>query len=272
MEVIGMIRSPLFGELLNLSNTLDQLTGYRSGGSQVDRRNGAAAAVPMPLDVYATGDQAVLIAAVPGMQPEDLDLSVHQNTVTLSGTVRSAADAEETKDATWYVSELGSGTYQRSVTLPFPIDVEHAEATFEHGLVRVTLPKAESAKPRKIAISGSATRKEAITASSDTQRLVSHVLRWTGRILLVHFFGIRHTEHRPWNPAGEANARLREAAKKHHPYGDFAVGSCGTPTPDEHHARNHGAYTAKATGADLRIARAASLREDAGVVSVGFSD
>jgi HSP20 family protein len=109
----------------------------------------------MPIDVYATGDQAVLIAAVPGMQPEDLELSVHQNTVTLSGTVRSAADAKETEDATWYVSELGSGTYQRSVTLPFPIDAEHAEATFEHGLVRVTLPKADWAKPKKIAISNS---------------------------------------------------------------------------------------------------------------------
>jgi HSP20 family protein len=169
MEVIHMLRSPLLGDLFNLSDTLDQLTGYRSGGAQVDRSNRAAVGVPMPIDVYSTGDQAVLIAAVPGMQPEDLDLTVHQNTVTLRGTVRSAADAEETKDATWYVSELGSGTYQRSVTLPFPIDAEHAEATFEHGLVRVTLPKAESARPKKIAISGSANGKEAISASSDSQ-------------------------------------------------------------------------------------------------------
>src|SRR5215208_7124040 len=107
MEVIGMIRSPFFGELLNLSNTLDQLTHQQWGGSQFDRRSSGSLAVPMPLDVYATGDQAVLIAAVPGMQPEDLELSVHQNTVTLQGTVRSAADAQETRDATWYVSELG---------------------------------------------------------------------------------------------------------------------------------------------------------------------
>ena len=161
-----MIRSPLFRDLLNLTDTFDQLTGYRSGGSQFDRRNGAFTAVAMPIDVYATGDEAVLIAAVPGMHPEDLELTVHQNTVTLSGTVRSAADAKETKAATWYVSELGSGTYQRSVTLPFPIDTEHADASFEDGLVRVTLPKAESAKPKKIALSGSSNGKEAITASS----------------------------------------------------------------------------------------------------------
>jgi hypothetical protein len=56
------------------------------------------------------------------------------------------------------------------VTLPFPIDAEHAEATFEHGLVRVTLPKAESARPKKIAISGSANGKEAISASSKSTK------------------------------------------------------------------------------------------------------
>ncbi len=154
-----MIRSSLLGDLVNLSNTLDQMTTQRFGGSLVDgqpnrsRTSGGAWSVPMPIDVYATHDQAVIIAAVPGMQPDDLDLTIHQNTVTLSGTVRNAADAEETRDATWSLSELGSGTFQRSVTLPFPVDADHAMATFEHGLVRVTLPKADSAKPKKIAIS-----------------------------------------------------------------------------------------------------------------------
>jgi len=157
-----MIRSPLFSDLAHLSTALDQLTHPRWGGTQFDRRTAGFLAVPMPVDVYSTGDQAVLIAAVPGMQPGDLELSVHQNTVTLRGTVRSAVDAEETKAATWYVSELTSGTYQRSVTLPFPIDAEHAEATFDNGLVRVTLPKADWAKPKKIAISSSPA--EAITA------------------------------------------------------------------------------------------------------------
>jgi HSP20 family protein len=160
-----MIRSSLFGDLLTLSNTLDQVTNPRWGGSQFDLAPRASLASSMPIDVYATGDEAVLIAAVPGMQPDDLELTVHQNTVTLRGTVRSAADAEDTKNATWYVSELGSGTFQRSVTLPFPIDADHAQATFEHGLVRVTLPKAESAKPKTIAIS-SGKANEAIAANT----------------------------------------------------------------------------------------------------------
>ena len=160
-----MFRSPLFSDLAHLSTALDQLTHPRWGGTQFDLGSRASLASSMPIDVYATGDEAVLIAAVPGMQPDDLELTVHQNTVTLRGTVRSAADAEETKHATWYVSELGSGTFQRSVTLPFPIDADHAQATFEHGLVRVTLPKAESAKPKTIAISSSKAT-EAIAANT----------------------------------------------------------------------------------------------------------
>ena len=163
-----MMRSSSFGDLLTLSNTLNnalnQVTNQRWGGAPADRGNGASWAVPMPIDVFATADQAVLIAAVPGMQPNDLDLTVHQNTVTLRGTIHSTQDAEDIKDATWYVAELGSGSYQRSVTLPFPVDADQATATFEHGLVRVTLPKADSAKPKKIAISD--TTNGAITATA----------------------------------------------------------------------------------------------------------
>jgi HSP20 family molecular chaperone IbpA len=141
----------------------------RWGGSQFDRSNGSSWAMPMPMpmpiDVYATADHAVLIAAVPGMQPDDLDLTVHHNTVTLRGTIQSTADAEETRDATWYVSELGSGTYQRSVTLLFPVDADQANATFAHGLVRVTLPKADSANPKKIAIHSTAEQALAATTA-----------------------------------------------------------------------------------------------------------
>ena len=113
---------------------------------------GATAVQPMPLDVYATGDEVVLLAAVPGMRPEDLEIEAHQNTVTLSGKVYSPVEAEEAKGAKWYVHELWSGQYRRSVTLPFEIDAARAEASFEGGIVRVVLPKAERAKPTRIAL------------------------------------------------------------------------------------------------------------------------
>lgn len=154
-----MIRSPLLSDLMSLRNSLDQFANQSLGGdafrvpSSRSSGNGSTWANPMPIDVYSTSDHAVVLAAVPGMTPDDLELSIHQNTVTLSGTVQHTADAEDAKDATWYISELGGGTYRRSVTLPFPVDAERAEAHFAHGIVRIVLPKADSAKPRKIAIS-----------------------------------------------------------------------------------------------------------------------
>ncbi len=105
--------------------------------------------IGMPLDVYATDDQVVIRAALPGIKPENLSISVYENTVTLSGTI---AGDEIPADAVWYLRELPTGTFRRAVTLPFPVDADHAEATFENGVVRVILPKAASAKPRKIAI------------------------------------------------------------------------------------------------------------------------
>lgn len=153
-----MIRSHFLSDLFDLRDTIDQFTNETLGTDSMrtlqsrNASNGTAWAAPIPVDVYSTNDHAVIIAAIPGMSPDDLDLTIHQNTVTLSGVVRNVADAEDAKDATWYVSELGGGHYRRSITLPFPINADAAQATFDQGMLRVKLPKAETAKSRKISI------------------------------------------------------------------------------------------------------------------------
>jgi HSP20 family protein len=164
-----MFRNPMLPEVYALRDTVDRLFNesfsdpFRTLWSR--NGNGAVTVQPMPLDVYATDDHAVILAAVPGMQPDDLELSIHENTVTLSGKIENTVKSEETKGATWYAHELWSGEVRRSVSLPFPVDPDRAEATFELGILRVSLPKAESAKPRKIQISGG-TRQQAIEAKS----------------------------------------------------------------------------------------------------------
>jgi HSP20 family protein len=106
----------------------------------------------MPLALYATDEQLVLLVAVPGMRPEELELTIHQDTVTLSGTVEALRHAEAVSGATWYLQELRQEPYQRSVRLPFPVDAERAEATLTDGLLRLALPKATQDRPRHIAI------------------------------------------------------------------------------------------------------------------------
>ena len=171
-----MIRSPVFNEFMTIRNAIDQLAedvfgsdSFRTLWSRTGTTaNGDSRVVqPMPLDVYATDDHAVIVAAVPGMEPDELQLTVQQNTVTIGGQLRSVADTEEARNATWYIHELGSGTYRLSVTLPFPVDADAAEATFQHGILRVTLPKAESARPKRIAIGNG--KAEAITSGASQE-------------------------------------------------------------------------------------------------------
>jgi len=165
-----MFRHPLLSDVVALRDTVDRLFNesfgdpYRTLWSR--NGNGVTTSQPMPIDVFANDDQVVILAAVPGMNPDDLDLSVHENTVTLSGTIPNTAKAEETKNATWYAHELWSGQVRRSITLPFPVDADQASATFQDGILKVSLPKAESAKPRKIAISSGASQQTAIGAKS----------------------------------------------------------------------------------------------------------
>lgn len=113
--------------------------------------NGARGAT-LPLDVYATDADITVIAAIPGVEPDDLDLSINQNTVTIRGEVKNVASSEEAKKATWYVHELPYGKFQRSLTLPIDVDAGKADATFDHGILKLRLPKSASAQPKQIKV------------------------------------------------------------------------------------------------------------------------
>lgn len=112
---------------------------------------------------------ASVMAALPELDPQDLEITCTQNTLTLSGTVPNVADSDQGKNATWYAHEPWSGQFQRTVTLPFEVDADKAEATFENGLVRIAVPKAERAKPQKIAIKAGSGQQEAIGAESSSE-------------------------------------------------------------------------------------------------------
>jgi HSP20 family protein len=172
MEVRIMVSQfPLGSEFVFLRDAMNQLledSFVPSGGRRwPGAGNGSRSmARPLPLDVYATADDVVVIAAVPGMSPQDLEITHTQNTLTVSGSIPTATESEQGKHATWYTHELWSGRFQRSLTLPFDVDASKAEATFDHGLVRITLPKAEWTKPQKIAVTAASRGHEAIAAGS----------------------------------------------------------------------------------------------------------
>lgn len=106
----------------------------------------------LPLDVYASDSEVIVIAAVPGIEPDDIELTINQNTITIRGELKNVASSEEAKSATWFVHELPYGKFQRSLTLPIDVDSANADATFEHGILKLRLPKAASAQPKQIKV------------------------------------------------------------------------------------------------------------------------
>jgi HSP20 family protein len=105
----------------------------------------------LPLDVSETEHDFVIRAALPGIKPDDVEITVHGDTLTIRG--ESKAD-EEKKGEHWHLRERRFGTFQRSVSLATPVNSEKAQADYDLGVLTLTLPKAESAKPRQIKING----------------------------------------------------------------------------------------------------------------------
>ena len=102
-----------------------------------------------PLDVYETEDSLVVKAPLPGVRPEDVDISITGDILTIKGETRGE---EEVKRENCHRRELRYGSFCRSVPLPTQVEHGKAEAVFEQGVLTVTLPKAEEAKPKTIKV------------------------------------------------------------------------------------------------------------------------
>lgn len=107
----------------------------------------------LPLDVSENENEFVIKASVPGVKPEDVQISVHGGTLTIRGESRAE---EEKKGDRWHLRERRFGTFQRSLTLGMPVVADKAVANYEHGVLTLVLPKAEEAKPRQIKVNGAA--------------------------------------------------------------------------------------------------------------------
>ncbi len=101
------------------------------------------------LNVWANQDGIIVTAEVPGISSEDLDISVVGDMLSLSGERKME---ETSENLHYHRQERGFGKFTRSIQLPYQIDVQKVDAKFKNGVLEVTLPRAESDKPRKISI------------------------------------------------------------------------------------------------------------------------
>ena len=102
-----------------------------------------------PVDVRETDEALTLMAEVPGLSKDDVNVTLENNVLTISGERRFEKDADKEG---YHRIERAYGTFSRSFTLPPNVETDKAKATFENGVLSIALPKTEEAKPRKIAI------------------------------------------------------------------------------------------------------------------------
>jgi HSP20 family protein len=101
------------------------------------------------IDLFQTDDEVVLKAALPGLKAEDVHISVTADVLTLSGEFKQES---EQKEATYHIREHRYGSFERSVMLPTDVQTDKAKADFENGILTITLPKAETVKPKTVNI------------------------------------------------------------------------------------------------------------------------
>src|SRR5918999_2223785 len=143
---MAMSRWDPFRDLMSIQSELNQLFG-RTFGGEGERVRGADW-VP-PLDVHETSDRFVITVELPGLSPEDVDISMEDNVLALTGERRFYSDRSGDE---FRRIERRYGTFARSLTLPATADASAIEASFDAGVLTVTVPKREEAKPRKIQV------------------------------------------------------------------------------------------------------------------------
>ena len=107
-----------------------------------------SARVTFPMDVKEDANSFIIKALLPGVQPDDLDIQIVNEAVTISGEIESDRD----EDGKYLLTERPTGTFRRVVTLPTPLDSTNAEADLDQGVLTLKIPKIEEAKPRTIKV------------------------------------------------------------------------------------------------------------------------
>lgn len=136
------------GEAISLRDAMNRL--MEDAVLQAPRTTAEAGGHRPPFDLYETPDGFILRAWLPGVPPDRLDLTFEKGTLSLQAPM--AEEPVPGQGVTWHRRELGRGRWVLSLGLPADLDPQRADATLEHGVLTLRLPKAETARPRTIQV------------------------------------------------------------------------------------------------------------------------
>ena len=144
----NLIRWDPFRDMVTLREAMDRLLE----DSVVRPRGGLAPSeglATLALDVFESADDVTVQASLPGIKPQEVDISITGDVLTIKG---EKSEETEEKQGNYHLRERRYGAFQRSVSLPAAVQADKADAVFENGVLTLTLPKVEEIKPKSIKI------------------------------------------------------------------------------------------------------------------------
>ncbi len=151
---MGMIRWDPFRDMLDMRRTMDRLLENSFMSPDVFQQGNV---MGLPLDVSENENEYIVKASLPGVNPDDIEITVNGNTVNIRGETTS--ENEQNEGETYHLRERRFGSFARSITLPTPIDSGKIQAHSDNGVLTLDIPKAEEAKPKRIQVQGGGQKK-----------------------------------------------------------------------------------------------------------------
>jgi HSP20 family protein len=144
-----LVRWNPYREMSELINAVDRLVDSRSMMPRMAWRTSSDWDWNIALDVSEDEDQYVVKASLPGINPDDLDISIESNMITIKGEVKEESESDSRR---YHLRERRFGSFCRSFSLPNSVDADSIDATYEDGVLTLSLPKVEEAKAKRIEV------------------------------------------------------------------------------------------------------------------------
>ena len=163
-----------FREALTLRNAMDQL--FAQSFVKPQWINDSQSTLT-PMDVCETDNGYEVNVVLPGVKPEDIELTVQQNTLMVKGHYsyqnqhhnkhpEQGKPQQQEQHQSWLMREIGTGTFERTITFPKPINAENIQTNYENGMLFIVVPISEESRPRRINISGGEGQPKKVTVDS----------------------------------------------------------------------------------------------------------
>jgi HSP20 family protein len=154
-----------FRELWQMQENMDRM--WRSFG-QEGSEPGNVENWAIPLDVVQQGDNIIVKASVPGVNPEDIDVSIENDVLTIKGQTK---EEREHQEGNYLMRERRAGSFYRALRLPDTLDSDQAQCHYEHGVLSITFPRMESKRARHLQVSsGQGSRGQIVEGQSSPEQ------------------------------------------------------------------------------------------------------